>query len=221
MPQTPPVPPFPRLRDYVAWHDAYRDPASELSVRLRHVQQVISAEFDARPGTVRVMSSCAGQGHDVLGVLAARPELYNRVRGTLLEINPVNAAIARERITSLGVDLRVVEDDASVSDAYVGAVPADLVLLVGILGNVSVEDTRRLVAVAPQFCAPGATLVWTRGSQEPDPGAEIRHWFSRAGFTELSYEEGMEGTSMRMGVHRWEGATPPLRRGVKLFTFLR
>ena len=25
---------------------------------------------------------------------------------------------------------------------------------------------------------------------------------------------------MRMGVHRWEGATPPLRRGVKLFTFL-
>ena len=214
MPQTPPVPPFPRLRDYVAWHDAYRDPASELSVRLRHVQQVISAEFDVRPGTVRVMSSCAGQGHDVLGVLAARPELYNRVRGTLLEINPVNAAIARERITSLGVDLRVVEDDASVSDAYVGAVPADLVLLVGILGNVSVEDTRRLVAVAP-----------VRRQQIDDkkarPGAEIRHWFSRAGFTELAYEEGMEGTSMRMGVHRWEGATPPLRRGVKLFTFLR
>ena len=101
MPQTPPVPPSPRLRDYVAWHDAYRDPASELSVRLRHVQQGISAEFDVRPGTVRVMSSCAGQGHDVLGVLAARPELYNRVRGTLLEINPVNAAIARERWRSM------------------------------------------------------------------------------------------------------------------------
>lgn len=40
----------PRVRDYVAWHEAYRDADSALSVRLRHVQQTISDWYDAVDG---------------------------------------------------------------------------------------------------------------------------------------------------------------------------
>jgi hypothetical protein len=33
------TPQSPSLRDYVAWHDAYDDPSSSLSARLRQVQR--------------------------------------------------------------------------------------------------------------------------------------------------------------------------------------
>lgn len=137
----------PRLRDYVAWHEAYDDPGSALSVRLRHVQRAIGAAYDRMPGAVRVLSSCAGQGADILGVLEARPELRDRTTGALLELLEDNCAVARARIRDLGAELEVRRVDASVTDAYFGAVPADLVLLVGIMGNIPASDVERLARV--------------------------------------------------------------------------
>lgn len=58
--------------------------------------------------------------------------------------------------SSLPRRLRVVVvcGDASVTSAYVGAVPADLVLLCGIFGNISDADIRATVAMA---AAPGGS----------------------------------------------------------------
>lgn len=209
------------MRDYVRWHDAYDDPTSALSIRLRHVQRAISDWYDATPGPVTVMSSCAGQGHDILGVLESRPELRERTTGALVELHPTNVAIARERIARLGVDLRVVEGDAALTDTYVGTVPADLVLLVGIMGNITVEDNQRLVAATPQLCRPGARVIWTRGAQQPDLAPDIRRWFGEAGFRSVSYESDVEGTPMRVGVEELVGPPEPLREGERLFTFHR
>lgn len=211
----------PELRDYVAWHDAYQDRTSALSTRLRHVQQAITEHYERTTGPVRVMSSCAGQGDDIFGVLRDHPEWRERTTGTLIELLEPNAAVARERIDSLGVDLQVHVGDASTTDAYADAVPADLVLLVGIMGNISADDIHRLVATAPQFCSPGATVIWTRGDQQPDLGPQIRDWFREAGFTELAYRDRLEGTSMRVGVEQLAREPEPLRPGVRLFTFFR
>lgn len=214
-------PESPDLRDYVTWHEQYDDPSSSLSIRLRHVQQAISDWLDRAPGPVRALSVCAGQGHDLLGVLVDRPDDRARLSGALIEIEPANAAVCRRRIADLGVALTVVEADAGTTDAYVDVVPADLVLLSGIMGNISTEDIERLVSTSPQFCAPGATVIWTRGAQDPDLGPDIRRWFEQTGFEELSCEEWIEGTGMRVGVNRL--ATPPdsLRPGEHLFTFYR
>lgn len=211
----------PRLRDYVAWHEAYDDPDSTLSVRLRRVQRTIGDAYDRMPGAVRVLSSCAGQGADILGVLEARPELRGRTTGALLELLEDNCAVARARIRDLGAELEVRRVDASVSDNYFGAVPADLVLLVGIMGNIPACDVERLVRASPQFCAPGATVIWTRGAQEPDLGPAIVRWFARAGFEHLTRPEPLEGTGMRVGVERLVGDPEPLRAGARLFTFFR
>ena len=211
----------PQMRDYVRWHEAYDDPESSLSLRLRHVQLAIGAAYDAHKGSVRVLSSCAGQGADLLGVLDARPELRARTTGALIELHPTNAAIARDRIADLGVDLQVVEADASVSTPYVDWSPADLVLLSGIMGNIGTDDVERLVRASPQFCAHGATVIWTRGSQTPDIGPEIRRWFAESGFEEVSYDERLGGTSMRVGVNRYVGEPQPSEPGTKLFTFVR
>ena len=215
-------PEHPDLRDYVSWHAAYHDPESSLSVRLRHVKGAIVDWLARTPGPVRVLSSCAGQGHDILGVLeeCGRQDRA-RVTGALVEIDPTNVTVARRRIAHLGLALTVVEADAGITDAYAGLMPANLVLLSGIMGNISAADIERLVHVSRQLCAPEATVIWTRGAQDPNLGPDIRRWFVQAGFEEVSCEEWIEGTSMRVGVNRLVAPPQPLRTGELIFTFYR
>ena len=212
----------PDLRDYVAWHEAYDDPDSSLSVRLRVVKKAIADWLDRTPGPVRVVSACAGQGHDLLGVLAERGRGdRDRVTGALIELDAHNAAICCRSIAELDVALSVVEADAGISDTYVGLVPADLVLISGIMGNISTADLERLVHTCRQLAAPGATVIWTRGAQDPDLGPDIRRWFGEAGFDEVSCEEWISGTGMRVGVNRLAVRPETLRPGQQIFTFYR
>jgi hypothetical protein len=210
------------IRDYEAWHTAYDDPESTLSWRLRTVQDFIRAAFDSRPGPVRVVSSCAGDGRDVLGVLAEREDA-SRFATTLLELHPELAARARSAAESLGpeasVEVRTV--DAGSTDAYAGAVPADLVLMVGVFGNISDEDLARTVAAMPQLCAPGATLVWTHGRWHEDRNDRVRQWFGAAGFVETDYATLDRGSRPAVGVERYEGPGEPLGLGRPLFTFVQ
>jgi len=85
----------------------------------------------------------------------------------------------------------VVRSDAGCTDSYAGAVPADLVLLCGVFGNLSDEDVQATVGVARQLCTAGGTVAWTRGRFDRDPVEptdEIRVWFDRAGFEEVSLD---------------------------------
>jgi hypothetical protein len=75
------------MRDYLKWHEAYDDPDSGLSWRLREVQAHIRAVLDEVAGPVGVLSLCAGDGRDVLQVLAERDDA-SRVRATLIELHP-------------------------------------------------------------------------------------------------------------------------------------
>lgn len=62
------------MRDWVEWHQAYEDPASALSARLRSVRWHLSEATDqAGAGPVRLVSLGAAQGHDVIGVLEHHP----------------------------------------------------------------------------------------------------------------------------------------------------
>ena len=62
------------MRDYLKWHEAYDDPASDLSWRLRQVQAYIRSALDQMDGQGTVLSLCAGDGRDVLQVLAERDD---------------------------------------------------------------------------------------------------------------------------------------------------
>lgn len=58
--------------DWRAWHEDYEDPDSVLGRRLVLVQAQVRAALDrVPPGPVRAISVCAGQGHDLIGVLTA------------------------------------------------------------------------------------------------------------------------------------------------------
>ncbi len=202
---------------WVRWHAPYDDPASSLSARLRAVQDAIRRRLDADDGPVRAVSLCAGQGHDLLGVLRERPDAH-RVTARLVELDPGNAAAARAAARDLpGVE--VVTGDASVVGVYAGAVPADLVLACGIFGNVTDADVRRTVTALPRLCAPAATVVWTRHRQPPDLTPAIREWFAAAGFAEEEWVA-PEDDDWAVGAHRLVAEPAPLGdAGDRLFVF--
>ncbi len=95
-----------------------------------------------------------------------------------------------------GVEVR--QADASQPADYADAVPADVLLLCGIFGNVSVADIQRTIAAAPALCTPGASVIWTRHRREPDLTPQIRGWFTAAGFEELAF--GAPESAPRTGV---------------------
>lgn len=192
-------------RDWSRWHEAYDDPCSALSSRLALIQRHLDdALAVAPPGPVSLLSLCAGQAHDVLGVLPGHPR-RDDVTAVLVELDPRNARLAAARAAQAGlagVDVRVA--DAGRPAGYADALPADVLLLCGIFGNVSEDDIRRTVAAAPVLCAPGGTVIWTRHRRPPDLTPRLRQWFAAAGFHEAAFEA-PPATMISVGVHRRPG----------------
>jgi len=209
-----------RARDWVAWHQAYDAPDSPLARRLILVQDQLRLALDRAPaGPVRLLSLCAGEGRDVLGVLASHPRRED-VRARLLELNPRLAAAARAEAAAQELDLDVRTTDAGLTDGYVGAVPADVVLVCGVFGNVSTEDIQAIITSLDQLCGPQASVLWTRHRFPPDMTPVIRDWFADAGFRELAFEVLDDNDYVSVGHHAFAGQPAPLQTGRRLFTFV-
>ena len=205
------------MTDWQRWHAPYDDPDSPLSARLRAVQDQVALALDrAAPGPVRLLSLCAGQGRDVVPVLAAHPRGRDVV-GRLVELDPGNVEHAW-RTAPAG--LEVVQADAGTTAAAQGAVPADVLLLCGIFGNVDDEDVERTVRAVPTLLAPGGTVLWTRHRSAPDLTPAIHGWLKEAGVEQTAFvSEGGAGWAVGAGVLR--GPAQPLGEPRRLFSFSR
>jgi hypothetical protein len=206
-------------RDWRTWHDAYDDPGSSLARRLAAVRARIADALDAAPaGPLRAISMCAGQSRDLVPVLAGHPRGRD-VTARLVELDPGLAATARRAAADAGLPgVEVVTGDASLTDAYAGAVPADLVLVCGVFGNITDADIRRTVGCCAQLCATGGTTVWTRARRPPDLVPQICDWFGEDGF-QLSWLSDPEA-GFGVGVHRFAGRPRPLVAGLRMFGFV-
>jgi len=206
-------------RDWRAWHDDYDVPGSSLAQRLEAVQDRIREALDnAPPGPLRAVSMCAGQGRDLIGVLASHPR-GREVTARLVELDPRNAATARAAAADAGLpDVEVVIGDAGLTDAYAGLIPADLVLACGVFGNITDEDIERTVRCCAQLCAVDGTVVWTRGRFEPDLVPQICRWFAAQGFDQQWVSEPDIGYGV--GAHRFAGPPQPPVPGQRMFTFV-
>ncbi|GAA1235158.1 SAM-dependent methyltransferase [Oryzihumus leptocrescens] len=205
--------------DWQAWHEPYADPTSPLSRRLAVVQRHVGTWLEARGGApARVLSLCAGDGRDLLGVLRDRGD-HDDVDATLVELDAGLVTTARATAATLATArVRVLEGDAALVDLWAEYVPADLVLLCGVLGNISDADVERTLATLPELCAVGATVVWTRSRRHPDLTPAIRKSLSGNGFAEVAFEA-PDDVLFSVGVHRYAGTPRPVRRGRRLFTF--
>lgn len=205
--------------DWNEWHDEYDRPDSSLARRLVAVQERVRAALDAAPaGSLRVISMCAGQGRDLIPVLAEHPR-RDDVRARLVELDPANCDLARSAAAAAGLGrVEVVEADASLTDEYADLAPANLVLACGIFGNISDDDVRRTVGFFPQLCAEGGTVVWTRHREEPDLVPRIHTWFEEHGFALEWVSPPQAGYGV--GAHRFTGRPRPLAAGESIFRFL-
>ncbi len=191
---------------------------------MQTVQSMVREVLDGIPPThgrrIRVVSLCAGQGRDVIDVVATHPRRED-VSALLVELDPTLVAFARDRAAAagLGQRVRIVEGDAARSRWYADDVPADLVLVCGVFGNISATDITRTIQALPGFCAPGGHVIWTRHRRPPDATPAIRADFAAAGFAELAFVA-PEGTVMTIGHHRFDGGTQPFDPDRTLFDFV-
>jgi len=213
-------------KDWARWHEQYDDPASPLSVRLALVRaHLANAITAAPPGTLRLVSLCAGQGHDVIGVLPVHPR-RDDVTAVLVEADARNAGLARERAAQAGLtSIEVRQADAGLTANYADALPADVLLLCGIFGNVSPDDIHATATAAAPMCRPGGTVIWTRHRRAPDLTPLVRSWFAEAGFDEVAFERPATANLISVGVHRLSAcaavpATALAAPADRLFTFL-
>ena len=202
--------------DWHEWHTAYDRPGTPLVLRLATVQRCIREAFDAAPaGPIRIVSMCAGEGRDVLGVLDDHPRRGD-VRGRLVELDPVLADTARAHAPA-GIEVSCA--DAGTTAAYAGMVPADLVLVCGVFGNITNADMMRTIDLLPTLCAPNAVVIWTRHRRRPDATPAVRQRFADNGFDELAFVT-PEGTQFSVGMNRLVSAPRPFSADERLFDFV-
>ena len=209
------------MTDWEAWHREYRDPTSRLSRRLAVVQRVLTDALDRAPrGRIGVLSLCAGEGRDVIGVVRDHPRRDN-VDAVLVEANPALAAAARTAIDDAGLagQVHVVEADAGTTTNLRQGVPADVLLLCGIFGNVTDDDVEHTVRKASTLCNEGATVIWTRHPTPPDLTVPIRQWFAESGFVEVGFEA-PEEWRFGVGSHRLIAEPDAFPSHLRLFTFV-
>jgi len=208
--------------DWRDWHRAYDDPDSSVSRRLRLVRRHVADVLDAAGDRVRVLSLCAGDGRDLLGVLADHPNA-GRVRALLVELDPVLAAVAADAAAAVGVgtgaDVEIRLGDAGSTGTFAEFAPVDLLMLCGVFGNITPEDVRRTVHAARGLCRAGATVVWTRSRGEPDLVPAVAGWFAEAGFEQLALSPPEQPSAV--GAHRLTGEPDPVPAEPRLFTFVR
>jgi hypothetical protein len=206
------------VSEWVEWHRGYDD-GHVLGQRLSVVQDLIRSALDSRPpGPIRIISMCAGDGRDLLGVLPGHPRRAD-VHARLVELDPELAARARARATAVSPRIEVVNADASTTTAYAGAVPADIVLVCGVFGNITDDDIRHTIEQLPSLCAPAAVVVWTRCTLAPDLTPAVRTWFDAGGFSELSFVA-IPDTTFGVGANLLVSPLRTFERDVRLFTFL-
>ena len=205
--------------DWQVWHDKYDSPDSRMARRLRTVQDQIRMVLDSsRSGPLRVVSLCAGQGRDLLEVLCDHSRRSD-VRARLVELDENNTAVAAAFARANQLDqIEIMTGDASLTDQYLGMVPADLVLICGLFGNIADADITRTIDACPQLCATGGHVIWTRHRRTPDRVPLICEQFEALGF-ERRWLSG-DDTELGVGVHRFSGQPQPLENGQNLFQFV-
>lgn len=189
-----------------------QDPAE--AERVGTVRRLLARELrelgDGPGAAVRLLVLGAGDGGDVLPVLAGSPAT---VRATLVEPDPDLAAAARSTARDLGLDVDVRCADPGTTDAYLRVLPVDVLLLDGVLDDLAEADLAGAVAALPGLLDLEALVLSTSGGSH-DPVPAVREALLDGPFDELA------DAGPRVGAHRFTGDPEPAEPGLRLVDLL-
>lgn len=206
------------VRDWVDWHRAYERPESSLTARRAIVTEMVVAALDrAAQGEIRCLSLCAGDAQDLVGALSGH-ERADDVVGAVVEIDRELADRAATALAGTAASIEARCADAADPAAFADVTPVDVLLLVGLFGNICDDDIRRTIAAVPALCRPAATVLWTRHRREPDATPMIRRAFAGAGCVNVTFESPGAG-SFAIGAERFDGTSGTAHLDGSLFTF--
>ena len=210
--------------DWQAWHRDYDDPYSPVSRRLAEVRARLAAVLAEGSGPVRLLSLCSGDARDPVPVVAATDRA---VEVCLVELDGALADQARFAAADAGVEVDVRTGDAGDPSTYADRLPVDVLLMVGVLGNVADPDAERTISAAASMVRPGGTVIWSRSNRfrsetthgYADPAEWVRDRFEAHGFETVAYVVPDEG-AWRLGIGRLR-ASPGAPLAARLFSFVR
>lgn len=201
------------------WHAHYDELHSADTDRLEVVQELLIHALDhAPPGSLTAVSACSGQGRDLLPVLIHHPRGPD-VSALMLELDPLNAEFLTAALGSTSlVRVEVVVADAGHTDAYIGTVPADLVLLCGVFANIDLANASRTVDAATALCRPGGTVVWSSYGARVSEADEVIALFETSGFERIAVRR-RAGRDYLVAAHRYVGPSRVLPPHYRFFRF--
>ncbi|MEH2291760.1 class I SAM-dependent methyltransferase family protein [Nostoc sp.] len=208
-------------KDWYEWHDLYNT-EPKLQQRLEIVREYIAYSLNASPdGAIRIVSVCAGDGRDLLGILKNHPRAKD-VSARLVEINSNLVERGRATIESLDLasQIEFINGDATLAANYVEAVPADIVIVCGVFGNLADEaELNRLLDNLSFLSKQGAFIIWTRGHSNGITYSEtVRKILRTSGFEEVNFK--LTSTrDMGVGLHRYLGENLAVPKEQQLFVF--
>jgi 2-polyprenyl-3-methyl-5-hydroxy-6-metoxy-1,4-benzoquinol methylase len=172
-----------------------------------------------------VLSLCCGDARDAIPVVAASDRV---VVLTLVELEAALAARAAESAAEADVEIDLRVGDAGDPTTYADVLPVDVLLLVGVLGNVSDADARTTVTATASMVVPGGVVVWSRSNRfrtsathgYADPAEWVRSLFEEVGFETIDYSVPAD-EAWRLGVSRLRSSPPVTTLPGHLFTFIR
>ncbi|WP_327009699.1 class I SAM-dependent methyltransferase [Dactylosporangium sp. NBC_01737] len=215
-------------KNWAQWHEDYDNPNSWLAQRLEIVQRDLRRALVHAPcdpdGTRRLISICAGEGRDVLPVLADDDHGY-AVRALLVELDQNLSQRARTTAATLGLsNVEVATADAGEVEVYRSVTPAHVIMACGVFGNISSDDIQRTIATLPVLLTVGGIVIWTRGLLDNgyDPSLEVRRCLEKHGFAELSFSS-PAGSRNRVGMHQLSAHpayAAPVHSCTRIFDFL-
>jgi hypothetical protein len=191
--------------------------------RLRAVQAHLAERLDRAPkGPVHLVSLCAGDGRDVIGVLQSHSRRKD-VKAWLVELDSQSVAqgVRQTRLAGLEAVIHYIHGDATLFATYRDLVPCEIVLVCGVWGHVPPADRAQLARALASFCKPGGAVIWTRGiSKGMARFDEIQAHFDRASWEKVRVSVTPDEDWI-VGTHQYRGpALHPPATG-RLFNFRR
>jgi hypothetical protein len=211
-----------RSRSWSGWPtEAYAE--NRYRLRLETVQKHLIHCLDiAPPGPLRLISICAGDGRDVIGVLQTH-QRRNNMSAWLVELDPqsVAAGICYSSIVGLQDTVRFINRDATDYATFDDIAPADIILVCGVWGHVPARERVSLAGALPALCRPCGTVTWTRGISNGTARLhEIESLFMRPTWERVRITLTAD-KRWAVASYRYDGQAMVLPRSGRIFNFER